>query len=147
MYKKILFICTGNYYRSRFAEMLFNTLASGMDLEWKAESRGFEPSIDNAGPVYPLVLNRLQSLGIIVKPKIRAPIRLEKTDLAQAGRIIALDETEHKPLMTQRFGQWADQTMYWDVPDLNIMKAEDAFSRMEQKITALVQQLQQHTVP
>ena len=37
---KLLFICTGNYYRSRFAEMLFNTLAREGHLQWIAESRG-----------------------------------------------------------------------------------------------------------
>jgi len=144
MYKKILFICTGNYYRSRFAEMLFNALTSESKLKWIADSRGFEPSIYNAGPVYPLVLSRLQSQGSVIEFKIRAPIRLEKMDLEAANLIIALDEAEHRPLMTQRFGQWMERAAYWHVPDLNLMRAEDAFSRMEQKVTALVQQLQNH---
>ena len=36
----VLFLCTGNYYRSRFAEMLFNHLAVESQLNWKADSRG-----------------------------------------------------------------------------------------------------------
>ena len=40
MSHKVLFLCTGNYYRSRFAEMLFNALASRKDLDWTADSRG-----------------------------------------------------------------------------------------------------------
>ncbi|MBD3320550.1 MAG: hypothetical protein GF350_05575 [Chitinivibrionales bacterium] len=40
MDNSILFLCTGNYYRSRFAEILFNTISGALELEWKAISRG-----------------------------------------------------------------------------------------------------------
>jgi protein-tyrosine phosphatase len=36
----VLFLCTGNYYHSRFAEILFNSVASRMGLPWRASSRG-----------------------------------------------------------------------------------------------------------
>jgi protein-tyrosine phosphatase len=38
--KTILFLCTGNYYRSRFAEELFNHHAERAGLYWVAQSRG-----------------------------------------------------------------------------------------------------------
>jgi protein-tyrosine phosphatase len=38
--RKILFLCTGNFYRSRFAEELFNHLARQKRLDWVADSRG-----------------------------------------------------------------------------------------------------------
>ena len=37
---RVLFLCTGNYYRSRFAEALFNSLAKRAELNWTADSRG-----------------------------------------------------------------------------------------------------------
>jgi hypothetical protein len=37
--KTVLFLCTGNYYRSRFAEVLFNSVAERMELPWKALSK------------------------------------------------------------------------------------------------------------
>ena len=40
MSKTVLFLCTGNYYRSRFAEILFNHLAGQSKLAWRADSRG-----------------------------------------------------------------------------------------------------------
>jgi hypothetical protein len=43
-HKTVLFLCTGNYYRSRFAEALFNSVAGKMGLPWRASSRGLAPS-------------------------------------------------------------------------------------------------------
>ena len=37
--KGVLFLCTGNYYRSRFAEVLFNSVAGQMGLPWRAHRR------------------------------------------------------------------------------------------------------------
>jgi protein-tyrosine-phosphatase len=34
--KAVLFLRTGNYYRSRCAEVLFNSVAGRMNLTWKA---------------------------------------------------------------------------------------------------------------
>ena len=34
--KSVLFLCTGNYYRSRFAEIYFNSVAVKMGLSWRA---------------------------------------------------------------------------------------------------------------
>ena len=38
--KTVLFLGTSNYYRSRFAEVLFNSVARKMGLPWRASSRG-----------------------------------------------------------------------------------------------------------
>lgn len=35
----VLFLCTGNYYRSRFAEIYFNALAAQRGSPWRADSR------------------------------------------------------------------------------------------------------------
>src|SRR5262245_59358254 len=49
--KKILFLCTGNYYRSRYAEEIFNHIAEQRGLAWRAFSRGAAErgSPDNVG--------------------------------------------------------------------------------------------------
>ena len=38
-HKTVLFICTANYYRSRFSEYLFNAWAEENGLRWRAGSR------------------------------------------------------------------------------------------------------------
>jgi protein-tyrosine phosphatase len=47
--KALLFICTGNYYRSRFAELYFRHLATKHELNWHVYSRGLEPDQANEG--------------------------------------------------------------------------------------------------
>ena len=47
--KNVLFLCTGNYYRSRFAEILFNSVAGRMGLPWKASSRGMGYRVKKVG--------------------------------------------------------------------------------------------------
>jgi protein-tyrosine phosphatase len=139
---KILFICTGNYYRSRFAEELFNALASRLSLSWQAVSRGLDTQQGaNIGPISPYVLKKLKTLDIPVKANLREPLQLGETDLVEADLVIALDAEEHKPLMARQFAEWADRTMYWHVPDLHMMKAEDALSRIESNVSLLVQEL------
>ncbi len=137
MDQKILFICTGNYYRSRFAEMLFNAQAARLGLCWTADSRGIETSIYNIGPIYRPVLKKL----IPVEAQLRMPIQLKTTDLEAADLVIALDATEHKLWMKQRFAEWVDEILYWNVPDLNLMEPEEALSQIEKNVTVLLQQL------
>jgi protein-tyrosine phosphatase len=138
----ILFICTGNYYRSRFAEELFNALASRLGLDWRAVSRGLDTERGaNIGPVSPHVVEKLQLLDIPVEANLRGPLQLERSDLLAADLVIALDAEEHRPLIAQRFREWIDKIVYWQVPDLHLMEAEDALSRIESHISLLVQEL------
>ena len=144
MKHQVLFVCTGNYYRSRFAEMFFNALAAKYGLPWKAVSRGLATGLgaSNVGPISPLVLAKLNRLGIPTEAQIRMPIQLKRTDLEQADLVIALDAAEHGPRLRRQFAQWADRIEYWNVPDLHLMGSEEALSQIEKNVTALVQQLQ-----
>lgn len=51
--KSVLFLCTGNYYRSRFAEEFFNHWAEQYVLNWLARSRALaiERGKVNVGPI------------------------------------------------------------------------------------------------
>ncbi len=138
MTRTVLFICTGNYYRSRYAELLFNAQQIP---GWRAESRGLALSAANRGPIWPMVLERLQQRGLPLPAEIRSPLALSEHDLARAALTIALDETEHRPLMQRRFPQWRDRIDYWQVPDLHLRQAEYAFMVIEAEVAALIQSL------
>ena len=64
--RSVLFLCTGNYYRSRFAEVLFNSVASKMGLAWQASCRGLalERGVNNVGPMASSALRALEALGV-----------------------------------------------------------------------------------
>src|SRR5262245_47715786 len=118
---KILFVCTGNYYRSRYAELYFNRLASKLSLNWSAFSRGLATGLNsqNIGPIYPQVLKRLKEHDITIEGNMRPPIQLEEIDLKEAELIIALHEEEHRPIMQHLFAEWANRVTYWQIPDLD----------------------------
>ncbi len=64
--KNILFLCTGNYYRSRFAEVLFVSVARKMRLPWSASSRGLalERGVNNVGSMAAAAIKTLETMGI-----------------------------------------------------------------------------------
>jgi len=118
--KTVLFLCTGNYYRSRFAEILFNSVAGKMGLSWKASSRGLalERGVNNIGPIAVSVTKSLETKGIRDNAAFaRFPMQVETDDLATASWIVALKEAEHLPLLNERFPTWAEKAEFWHVDD------------------------------
>jgi protein-tyrosine phosphatase len=120
-HQKLLFLCTGNYYRSRFAEYLFNALAEHQGLAWRADSRGvaIEFGRNNLGPLSPYTIRELIKHGIHLSEEIRLPLQATEADFASADKIIALDESEHRPLIATRFPQWLEVVEYWKVHDID----------------------------
>ena len=84
MIKRVLFLCTGNYYRSRFAEIFFN---------WHAE------------------------------------------------HIVAVKETEHRPLIQARFPTWLGRVEFWEVHDLDCVGPEIAIPHLEREVFSLIERL------
>jgi len=111
-HKIILFLCTGNHYRSRFAEILFNSVAGRMGLPWKAFSRGLalERGVNNVGPMAVSAIKALESLGVRATEDVaRIPAQVTLADLNQAERIVALKQAEHLPLLQERFPAWVEK--------------------------------------
>ena len=140
---KLLFLCTANYYRSRFAEMLFNHLVARHQLNWIADSRGIATNLgaDNTDVISEHTINGLRSRGVDIGNNPRSPIQVQTQDFEQADMVIALDEQEHRPYMEKWFPDWADRIEYWQVGDLHITTAEEALSAADVEIRALVQWL------
>ena len=143
MKRTILFLCTGNYYRSRFAEELFNHLAAQHDLLWEATSRALaiERGKWNIGPISPHALHALQARKISPAEPLRHPIGCLDHDMASADRIIALKEAEHRPYIAERHPAWVDRVEYWHVHDLDCASAAVALPEIETKVRKLIESL------
>src|SRR6516225_10942269 len=93
--KTVHFLCTGNYYRSRFAEILFNSVAERMGLPWKASSRGLalERGVNNVGPMAVAAITALEALGVRAAEAVtRLPAQVTTDDLERAALIVALKQ-------------------------------------------------------
>ena len=144
MMRTLLFLCTGNYYRSRYAEELFNHRAARGGLGWTAQSRGLaiERGVHNVGPLSPFVLEALQQRGLSAQGAQRLPLACAAADFAAAGHIVALDETEHRPLLRERFPAWEIRTEYWQVADVEVVAPEIALRAIDREIDVLLARLQ-----
>lgn len=137
--RTLLFLCTGNYYRSRFAEVLFNAMAEKRNLPWEAVSRGLalERGIHNVGPMAGSAIRTLERLGVAAPEAIaRMPASVLLADFEAAERVIALKEAEHRPLMRERFPTWADRIDYWHIDD-----EPGVLGLVEEQIALLVDRL------
>ena len=134
--KTVLFLCTGNYYRSRFAEVLFNSVASRMGLPWKASSRGLalERGVHNVGPMAVSAVQALEALGVRAAEAVaRFPVQVTTDDLERAALVVALKHAEHLPLLQERFPAWAERVEFWHVDD-----TPEVLGLIEQEVMGLV---------
>lgn len=138
-HRTVLFLCTGNYYRSRFAEILFNSIAEKFGLPWRATSRGLglERGIHNIGPMARSAIVALEAMSIRTTDAFtRMPAKLTVEELQLADRIVALKESEHLPLLDERYPGWAEKVHFWHVDD-----DPEALRRIEAEVSRLVAQL------
>ena len=141
--RQVLFLCTGNYYRSRFAEHLFNALAEREGLAWRAISRGLaiERGVGNLGALSRAAVQGLAARGVAVPAGERGPRQATAADFAGADRIVALDEVEHRPLVEERFPAWAAAVEYWDIHDLDVTGPGEATAQMERGVQELLRRV------
>jgi len=138
--KTVLFLCTGNYYRSRFAEYYFRHLATEHNLAWAADSRGLLLDPGNLGPMSRHTRAECEQSGICMEP-LRLPQTLSLDDLKAATRVVAVKQTEHRPLMHKFFPEWVEKVEYWEVHDVDFAPPSWALPQLRQHVEELVQQL------
>jgi translation initiation factor 1 len=135
-YKTVLFLCTGNYYRSRFAEVLFNSVAGKMGLPWQASSKGLalERGVNHIGPMAVEAITALKALGIRADDAVaRFPAQVTTDELEGADRVVALKQAEHLPLLLERLPAWAEKVEFWHVDD-----APEVLGLIEREVMGLV---------
>ena len=147
--RSVLFLCTGNYYRSRFAEELFNFRAPQERVGWTAGSRGIavDRGHNNVGPIAMATVKALQERGVnFERGDARMPSQLQIADLEAADHIVALKYAEHFPLMGERFPSFvashdASRIEYWRVDDVDAMTPDEALPLIEEEVYRLMRRL------
>jgi protein-tyrosine phosphatase len=141
--KQLLFLCTGNYYRSRYAELLFNARAAATGLEWRADSRGLNlvAGAGNVGPISPFAAYRLSQRGIDFTASERYPLQVIDADFERAALVIALKEAEHRPMVEAGFPQRAGTVEYWQVDDIDFAPPDQALALIDANVERLLQRL------
>ena len=142
-HRTVLFLCTGNYYRSRFAEQLFNHLATQRELPWRAVSRGLsnETGAWKIGPISRFALAGLDARGIFSQEAHREPVYCLEPDLCDADLVIALKEAEHRPHLGKRYPQWVNRVQYWHIHDIDQAEPQDALAELETLVKELIERL------
>jgi protein-tyrosine phosphatase len=123
--KRVLFVCSGNYYRSRLAEILFNHEAAAAGLAWEAESRGLLSAGELKGMSEHAIAYLKQSkLQELAAGRPRDPLVADVEDLTDSDLVIALCREEHKPMIEQKFLALAKamhktgRIRYWNIYDI-----------------------------
>jgi protein-tyrosine phosphatase len=140
---RVLFLCTGNYYRSRFAEILFNDLAARSQLNWTAFSRALaiNRGAGNIGAISQHTRDACTRRGILIAEPVAFPRGASNEDFAAATRVIALKESEHRHYIEKEFPDWAGRLQYWHVDDRDIAPPQEACAQIEKHVRDLIAEL------
>ncbi len=139
--REVLFLCTGNYYRSRYAEAWFNHTAAGRGLDWRAFSRGLALPAASRPGLSPHAARRLHARKIPRRHTAEDPAQVTAAELRRAARIVVLKETEHRPLLAQLHPGWEDRVEYWEIDDLDRAPPETTLDAIESRVDALLAEL------
>jgi protein-tyrosine phosphatase len=139
--KQVLFVCTGNYYRSRFAEALFNQKARQAHSGWVAVSRGLRLDSSQQG-ISPLARQQLEKRGVSREFWEGAPKPLTRKDLERSDYVVLMDETEHRPMLEKQFPSCNGRKIhYWHIGETGAMSASQACQLMAGDIGELLKTL------
>lgn len=141
---KVLFLCTGNFYRSRFAEEYFNHLAKREGLQASAYSLGLMRDFSgngNVGPISQDTLAELNSLGIEPLGHERMPDYVYLEHFDDYDLVIAVSRSEHTPMVKENWPGESPSIEYFDVEDLHLEGPETALPRLRRHVEGLIERL------
>lgn len=131
---KVLFVCSGNAYRSPVAEALFKKHKSDV----RVDSAGTDPAIPISGEAkkYLARENAEQYLK-------KAPEGLDNKHLGEYDLIVAM-KSRHKDAVLNKCPECADKIVVWNIDDPYFLPrghAEKVFRQIKDKVLELTNSL------
>ena len=131
---KILFVCTGNSYRSPVAEALLKKVRGDLEVE----SAGTHP----AGMIAPNAKKFLEKENALKNLK-GAPEGIDQKNLEEYDLIIAMKQN-HKNEILRRYPQMEDRIQVWNIDDpiyLPYGSDKEVFQEIKRKILELAESI------
>jgi len=131
---KILFVCTGNSYRSLVAETLLKKVRGDLEVE----SAGTQP----AGMIAPNAKKFLERENALEKLK-RTPEGIDQKNLEEYDLIVAMKQN-HKNEILRRYPQMEDRIEVWNIDDpiyLPYRSEEEVFEEIKRKVIELAESI------
>lgn len=132
---KILFVCTGNSYRSPVAEALLKKVRGDLEVE----SAGTQP----AGMIAPNAKKFLERENALEKLK-RTPEGIDQKNLEEYDLIVAMKQN-HKNEILRLYPQMEDRIEVWNIDDpiyLPYGSDEEVFEEIKRKVMELAESIQ-----
>jgi len=79
--------------------------------------------------------NDIRQVGLIV---LDPPQQCTILDLEGADYIVALNEMEHRPLMSERFPNWESRIQYWKIGDVELVQPTKALALIDVQVDVLL---------
>tara|TARA_A100001011_G_scaffold94934_1_gene99769 strand:+ start:5838 stop:6266 length:429 start_codon:yes stop_codon:yes gene_type:complete len=116
--KKVLFVCTANIHRSRFAEEVFNFFCTKHNKDYHAFSAGLRVGDYSYRKIYFPALENLKVFNIIPKRPNDLSKHIKDVNLENYDKIICMDEDEHKPMVNSDPKLSNYNFEYWNITDM-----------------------------
>ena len=149
---KLVFVCTGNYYRSRFAEFYFNLLCDSFSIKTTVSSRGFEVELsdyvtDKFGQPHPLTMLEIKKHSNYIseqrfsfyRNKVREP--MTQLDFDNNDFIVIMDKDEHEKYLSD-YNFNSEKIVFWEEQDVYLGKTPtECFNGIKIKCESLFMKL------
>ena len=134
----ILFVCTANIFRSRFAEEVFNFLAAEERIPAKAFSAGLKVGAYHVRKIHRPAVEQLDKFNIKPKRPNELSVHIDEEELTKYDQLICMDEAEHKPMVLSNSKLKEFNFEYWDIIDEPKVQSDVSLPICYSKVNELV---------